>query len=157
MSGTKKDDKQTIQQKKEHAKLLYLDGVTVGKELAARVGVSVQTISKWINDNDREWERMRESKLITKEVELGRMYMQLTELNDHIMNKEVGQRFANSKEADTIMKLTASIRQMETDTSLAEIMEVLKNFLGHVRKSSDQDTVKLFTKKADEFVKSQLR
>ncbi len=142
----------TIAQKKELAKLLYTaQGITEQKTLAERVGVSKQTINKWVNSED--WERLRQSLVLTKEAELRRLYMQVTELNDAIMQREVGKRFADSKEADVIAKLTASIRQLETDTSVAETIEVMKNFISFIS-PEDLDAAKLITKWADIFIKS---
>ena len=143
-------------QKKEHAKLLYIDGCTVGKELAKRVGVSAQTISKWINENDKQWERLRQSTLITKEVEIRRLYEQLTELNDHIAAKEKGKRFADSKEGDVLSKLSKSIKELETETSLAEIMEVMKNFLVFAR-TIETESIQKIISLADQFVKSNIK
>ncbi len=144
--------KQTIQQKKEYAKLLYtVEGVTVQKELAERVGVSKQTINKWVNEEN--WESLRASVIITKEQELKRLYMQLVELNDAIMDREKGSRFANSKEADVLVKLTAAVKQLETDTSVADTIEVLKNFINHVRQE-DYVKAKELTALADIFIKT---
>jgi len=152
-----KNTSQSMQQKHEHAKLLYtVQGVTVQKELSERVGVSPQTINKWVNADDRLWDRMRESTLITKEAEMRRMYMQLTELNDKIMGREKGDRFANSKEADTLSKIAKAIKDMETETALAEIMEVMKNFLVFVR-HQDYEKAKEITVLADHFIKAQIR
>jgi transcriptional regulator with XRE-family HTH domain len=146
-------EKNTIQQKKEHAKLLYtVEGLTVGKELAERVGVSAQTISKWINSED--WEIIRASLLITRENELRRLYRRLTFLNDQIEEREKLERkpITNS-EADTLVKISASIKNMETDVSIAEAMEVLKNFINSVR-GSNLELAKAITREADHFIKS---
>lgn len=146
---------ESIQRKKDYAKLLYVaEGVTVQKELAERVGVSVQTINKWINKEN--WESLRASVIITKESELKRMYMQLTELNDKIMKREPGERFANTKEADVLIKLSSAIKQLETDTSVADTIEVLKNFINHVR-NDDYGTAKQITALADVYIKSLIK
>ena len=141
-----------MQRKYDHAKLLYtVEGVTVQKELAERVGTTPQTINKWIKDE--AWENLRASVIITKDAELHRFYMQITELNDSIMNRPKGQRFANSKEADALVKLTGAVRQLETDTSVADTIEVLKNFINHIRQD-DYEKAKEVTNLADVFIKS---
>ena len=147
----------TMQQKKDYAKLLYtIEGVTMQKELAQRVGVSVQTINSWVNAEDKLWDRIRSSMIITKEVELRRMYMQITELNDNIMKRPVGQRFSDSKEADVLIKLTSAVRQLETDTSISEVIEVMKNYIGFVR-TIDLATAKTITGLADQYIKSLIK
>lgn len=144
--------KETIHRKKEFAKLLYVkEGVTMQKELAERVGVSEQTISKWINKEN--WQQYRASLIITKEQQLSRLYQQVTELNDFIMQREPGHRFANTKEADTLSKLTSAIRQLETETSLADAIEVLKKFIVHIR-DTDFAKAKEITTLADGYLKT---
>lgn len=139
----------------DHAKLLYtVEGVTVQKELAERVGVSLVTINKWVKDEG--WETHRANVIMTKEAELHRLYAQLTELNDYIQKKPEGQRFANSKEADALTKLSAAIRQLETDTSVADIIGVLKEFIQFVRED-DYEKAKMITGVADIFIKSKLK
>lgn len=144
-----------IQQKKEHAKLLYTSqGITQQNILAERVGVSKQTINKWINSEG--WEKLRASLIITSEAELRRFYTQVTELNDHIMKKPEGERFANSKEADVLIKLAGAIRHLETDVSIGEVMEVLKKLINFISKE-DLEAAKLLTTWADIYVKTLLR
>lgn len=141
--------------KKNHAKLLYtVEGVTVQKELAERVGVSTVTMNKWFKEEN--WDTLRASVIITKEEELKRMYQQVVELNDFIMMKEEGTRFANSKEADVMVKITSAIRQLETDTSVADTIEAIKNFINHIRQD-DYEKAKEVTALADIFIKSLIR
>lgn len=148
-------NKESIERKKNYAKLLYtVEGVTVGKELAERVGVSAVTISKWINSED--WEHLRASVIITKESELRRLYMQITELNDTIFTRAKGERFASNKEADTLIKLTAAVKQLETDTSIAEAIEVVKKLINHIRQD-DYKKAQEVTVLADAFIKSLLK
>lgn len=148
-------EKQSIAQKKEHAKLLYtVEGLTVGKELAERVGVSPQTISKWINSED--WEMIRASLIMTRESELRRLYRRLTFLNDTIEERETNEKkpITNS-EADTLVKISASIKNMETDVSVSEAIQVLKDFINFVR-SSNLALAKSMTVEADHYIKSLL-
>ena len=148
--ATKKDTKKLH----DYAKLLYTkEGVIVQKELAERVGVSVQTINKWVNADGKAWDRQRSSLVISKQEELARLYMQVTELNDHVFNKPKGQRFSNSKEADTISKLAAAIEKLETETSIREIIDVMMGFTDYVRKI-DFKKAQEITELADSYIKS---
>lgn len=148
--------KNTIKQKQEHAKLLYtVEGVTVGKELAERVGVSPQTISKWINSEP--WEELRSSILLTKDSELRRLYRRFTFLNDHIEQREINERKpVGNAEADSLVKISAAIKNLETDVSAAEAIEILKNFINAVR-THNLDLAKQITKEADHFIKTLIK
>jgi len=147
---------QTIAQKKEFAKLLYtVEGITVQKELSERVGVSPQTINKWVNSED--WEAFRSSILLTKEAELRRLYRRFTFLNDLIEEREVEEKKpVSNSEADSLVKISAAIKNLETDVSASESMEVLKNFINSVR-SHNLELAKKITAEADHFIKSLIK
>ena len=117
----------TIEQKKDYAKQLFLNdpGITQA-EIAEKVGVSKVTICKWVKDG--KWQELQASLLIGKEEQLARLYKQLRLLNDAIENKQ-DQKFATSKEADAILKLTVAIKNLETETNIAEKMATGKEFL----------------------------
>lgn len=151
MAGTK----ETIQRKKEFAKLLYsTQGVTSQRELATRVGVSEVTISKWVNKE--RWETLRANVIITKEQQLKRFYDQVVELNDAIAKRPEGERYASSSEADTLIKITRAINELETETNLSEAMEVLKKFIIHIR-HTDFAKAQEVTDLADEFIKTLIK
>jgi transcriptional regulator with XRE-family HTH domain len=154
-------------EKKEWAKLLFTKENLTQKEIAAKVGVSVQTLCKWVKEEG--WERLKTSILMTKEEELRRLYEQLSELNKHI--KEVGNpvldpiktkengepvynytRYATASQSDTIAKLAAAIRSLETETSLADIISVGRKFINFLR-PIDIDKTKEFTSLFDAFIK----
>lgn len=144
--------KEELERVKNHAKLLYTrEGVTLQKDLALRVGVSENTISKWINEEG--WEKHRASIIITKDEELRRVYMQLTELNDSIFKRAEGERFANTKDADILVKLSATIKQLETDVALAEAIEVLTKLINFVM-AENQVEGKIVIKWADLLIKT---
>jgi uncharacterized protein YjcR len=147
--------KETIQRKKDYAKLLYtVQGVTVGKELAERAGVSEQTITKW--KKEEHWEKLRASVIITKEEQIRRFYAQVTELNDAIEKRKEGERYASASEADTLVKITKAIKELETETNVAQAMEVLKEFIIHIR-MEDFAKAQEITQLADEFIKTLLK
>lgn len=143
-------------QKKELAKLLFTREGLAQKEIAERVGVSEQTISKWVNANEGEWRRMRQSLIITKEEQLHRIYEQLEEITLAIKKKEIGSRYAGSKDADVIVKLTAAAKNLESEASIADIVEVSKRFLNWLR-PVDLEKAKEFAVFMDAFMKDQLK
>jgi DNA-binding XRE family transcriptional regulator len=122
----------TNQQKKDWAKLIYLKDNLTQKEIAQKVGVTEKTIGKWIQSE--EWYKLKSSITITKEETLRRFYIQINEITAAIEKRDDGQKYANSKETDTLVKLTAAIKNLETETSISEVIEVSKNFLNWLRK-----------------------
>jgi DNA-binding XRE family transcriptional regulator len=143
----------TNAQKQDWAKVLYLKENLTQKEIAQKVGSTEKTISAWVNKGN--WERLRSSLIVTKEEELRRIYMQINELNTAIFARPEGARFANNKEADTLAKLAATIRALETETSIADTIEVAKNVINFIKKE-DLPAAQNIAKYFDEFIKNKL-
>lgn len=144
---------QTITQKKEFAKTLFLHENLTQQEISERVGVSRKTVNKWINDG--QWESLKASITLTREEQLKNLYRQLAEINKAISERKES-RFASPSEADTITKLSNAISKLETDIGIADIIAVLKKLTAFVRKISlekAKELVPLF----DSFLKDNLR
>lgn len=142
----------TINEKRELAEYLYTSGaISTQTELALRVKVSEVTISKW--KNKYKWDDKRKSLLVTRGEELRNLYDQLSELNQWIKDREQGQRFATSKEADTLRKLTASIRELETEVSIGQTIDVFIGFNDWLQKVN-HDKAKEMIELQDAYVKS---
>lgn len=145
-----------IAQKKEMAKLLFTRESLEQKEIAERVGVSEKTVSKWVNANEGEWRRMRQSIIVTKDEQLRRIYEQIEELNTVIAQREQGKRYANSKDADTLAKLTASAKNLESEASVSEVFSVMKKFLNWLRQF-DFEKARELSYTIDAFIKDMLK
>jgi transcriptional regulator with XRE-family HTH domain len=142
--------------KKEHARLLFTQEKLSQKEIAERTGVSEQTVTKWVNANNGEWKRLRQSIIVTKKEQLSRIYEQLDEITQEIQKRDPGKRYASSKDADILVKLTAAAKNLETETSISEIIEVSMRFLNWLR-PIDLDKAKDFSGYLDSFIKDQLK
>ena len=143
----------TIEQKREWAQLLYTKEHLTQKEIAERVGISVQTMSKWVTKF--KWDELKVSLTITREEQLKNLYRQLSEMNKAISERD-GNKYPTAAEADTITKLANAIDKLETETGLNEILSTFKEFLNWLRKfnlEEAQRLVPLF----DDFVKTKLK
>lgn len=145
-----------VDEKKDFAKILFIKENLSQKEIAEKVGVAEKTISKWVNANNEEWKRLRQSIIITKDEQLRRIYDQLDELTKCIHSREEGKRYSIKGEADTIVKLTTAAKNLETDASVADIIEVSKRFLNWLR-PVDLDKAKEIAAFLDSFIKDQLK
>jgi len=124
------------------------------KAIAEKVGVSEKTMSKWAKDEN--WERLRKSLLISKQEQLAMLYDQVDEINKSIRKKPEGERFANSKEADILSKLTASIEQLEEETNISDVVEVCKRTITFLQKH-DFEKSKEVVDLCDAFIKDCLK
>lgn len=144
----------SIKQKKEWAKMSYLKEHLTQSEVAERVGVSKQTLCKWVKTE--KWEELKTSVSLTREEQLGNLYRQVAEINKAIAARPDGERFATSKEADTINKLAAAIEKMEKETGISDIISVSKGFLDWLRRT-DIAKAKELSNYFDAYIKDRLQ
>lgn len=139
------------EQEKEFAKLLFLQGETQ-KEIALRIHVSEQTVSKWSRDNN--WDDLKKSLLTTRTHQITQLYNQLAWINDDISKRKI--KVALPKEADAISKITASIQRLEVETSIAEYVEVARKFIDFLR-PTNLPLAKEVTEYFDAFINHKLK
>lgn len=142
------------EQKKELAKLLFVNERLTQKEISTRVEVSEKTLSKWVNEG--QWRKLRQSLIITKEEQLRRIYEQLDELNTAIASREPGKRYANTKDADTLAKLTSAAKNLESEASISDIISVAKKFIEWLR-PVELEKAKEISSLFDAFIKEQMK
>jgi hypothetical protein len=139
-------------QEKEFAKSLYIGGGITQKEIASRVSVTEKTLANWIKVG--KWDSLKKSLLTTKQNQLSFLYDQLEFLNSDISQREY--KVAVGKEADTIIKLTAAINRLETETSIGDTVEVARNFIEFVR-PQDLELAKTITNLFDVFITAKMK
>ncbi|MDA6068004.1 DUF1804 family protein [Flavobacterium sp. AC] len=139
-------------QEKEYAKSLYIGGGLTQKEIAERVSVTEKTLAKWIKEG--KWENLKKSLLTTKQNQLSFLYDQLDFLNTDISKRDF--KVAVGKEADTIIKITAAINRLETETSIGDTVEVARNFIEFVRQQ-DLELAKIITNLFDVFITAKMK
>jgi len=141
----------TNTQKKEWAKTLYLKENLTQQEIADRVGVSRVSVSNWVRTG--KWEEQRVGITLTREEQIRSLYRQVAEMNKAIESRPEGERFATSAEADVIGKLSKSIKQMEAEVGIADVISVITRFIEFLR-PIDHEKAKEVTRLADAFIKS---
>lgn len=139
--------------KRENAKALFITGQYQQKEIAELVGVTAQTITRWVTAE--KWDVELASLTITKEKQLARYYAQINEINEVIAKRDKGERYANSKEADTLLKLSSAAQKLETETGVRDIVDVSIGLLEWVR-SFDVDRAKELSDLFDGYIKTKL-
>lgn len=143
----------TNTQKKEWARTLYLRENLTQQEIAGRVGVSRVTISNWIKSG--KWEEHKAGITLTRQEQVNNLYRQVAEINRNIAERKEGERFASSKEADILGKLSAAISKMEQEVGIADKISVLTDFINWIREL-DSDKAKDITALADAYIKDKL-
>ncbi|RTL47250.1 MAG: DDE transposase family protein [Sphingobacteriales bacterium] len=148
-------EKMTIADKQYLAKILFTREKLEQKLIAKKVGVSEKTISKWVNEFN--WKSLRNRLLIGKEEVLNNFYNQLAELNETIENKEDGKRYADSKEADIMVKYSAAIRSLETELAIADLVESGIRFIKFIQSVEAPEKVMDIADLWNSFLQSEIK
>lgn len=143
----------TNQQKKDWAKVIFLQENLTIQEIAAKVGVSRVTMGKWVKESN--WEMYKAALTTTREEQIRNVYLQLAEINRSIAERKEN-KFPTPAEADTIKKLTAAINDMEKDFGVDIIIGVTKKLLTWMKKRSPEKADEM-SYIIDEFIQEKLR
>lgn len=138
--------------KKDIAKSLFLNGAFTQEEIAAKVGTTRQTVSRWMKDGG--WEEMKASLTITPDQIISQIHRQIMEINNRIGQREPGKRFATPQEADALAKLAGAVKKLETDIGVPDCVSVAMRFLAWLR-PLDTEAARQFGNLFDAFIKDQ--
>jgi transcriptional regulator with XRE-family HTH domain len=144
--------KAELQEKKDYAKILFIREKLTQKEIANRLEISENTISKWVAEGD--WERHRKSTMLTREEQISTMLNELDILNTEIANGLL-QR-ADKEQAYVRDTLIQNIQKLEIEISATEVYNVATKMVGFYR-SIDLDKAKQLTDDFDAYIKILLR
>ena len=116
------------------------------KEIAERVGVSQQTLSKWKETGG--WELKRVARTVSRDQIINKVLMKLNEMLDS------GEEF----NADEFSKASNQLKKLQTGCTIDDIADILTRFGDWVieKSATDQEIttefVQLLTKKQDEYL-----
>lgn len=141
--------------KKSLAKELFLSGKYQQKEIACKVGVAENTMSRWVKDG--KWDLLRASLTASRDSILAQLYTQVEEINKQVLGRPEGERIYTSAETDKIAKLTASINKLETETGIGEITAVCRRVCEFARTNiglaKSQEIAEIFDKLIESILK----
>lgn len=142
-----------LEAKRGYAEMLFLEGNTQ-KAIAAKVGVTEKTITRWKEEG--EWDQRMKFENNTRKRALADLYAYLNQIRKTINDRDENFRYPDSKEADVIMKLTASINRLEEETTLEDVSVIGKELTLFVSQHSQVDA-KLVAEWYDRFVKYKIK
>jgi transposase len=140
--------------KKTLAKELFLAGKHRQKEIAKMVGAAENTVGRWVKEG--RWELLRANLTTTKENVLSNWYAQLAEMNRNIAEREEGKRVPTSSESDRMIKISAAIKKLETETGIAEAAGVCTGVCEFVRQY-DVDEAQRISDHFNAYIESKMK
>lgn len=135
------------------ARSMYINENRTQAEIAEALDLSRQTVVRWAKED--KWAEHKAGITMTRDEQIKNLQRQIIEINDSILGREKGQRFATPAEADTILKLTAAVNKLETEAGIHEIVGVGQKFITWLR-GVDFEKTKEFVRLFDTFIQSQL-
>lgn len=136
----------TSEEKKEHACLLFMKGTTQ-KEIAEKVGVSKQTINKWVADG--KWSERRAALHVTRPEIVNNLLRAIDREVQHLLALADTDPSEVAASCDKLSKIAATIEKLDKRASVVDAIEVFMDFGKwlQVRASYDDEL-------ADEIVKA---
>lgn len=145
-----KKSKKELESAKELAQLLYMEFV-LNSEIASRVGVSAQTVTAWVKENN--WKEKRAAKTITRTQLINSCLLQINK----ILEKEDA---VTASEADKVAKLSSLIEKLDKKNSPVISMEVFTQFSKFINAQASFDRaitmefMKMVNRYQDEYITS---
>lgn len=115
--------KKELEDKKDYARLLYMQGEQQ-KVIAEKVGVSAQTITKWVNVGG--WVEQRAAQNITRPVLVNKLLRTVDKMIETV-NDSDDPDAANGL-GDKLAKFAATIEKLDKHTSIVDVIEVFMAF-----------------------------
>lgn len=119
------------------ARELYLHTENSQKDIAEKVGVTEQTIGKWISQG--KWDMLKGASTISRESLLRNAYEQLATLNEKIQNEFNG--VPDKKHNDARVSIIRQINTLDRRESLSLVVSIMESFIKHI-KSDDIELAK---------------
>lgn len=111
------------EQKKALARSLFMAGMEQ-KEIADKVGVSAQAISRWVNKEG--WKEARAAKNITRPELVNKMLATIDRMLDELATSE--DPLAIGSAADKLSKLSTTIERLDKKASVVDAIDVFISF-----------------------------
>ncbi len=110
-------------QKREWARSLYTKEDISVRDIALKVSADEVIVRSWVQEG--RWPEVKRSLLTSKAMQLDYFYKALETVTGRT---GAGQAFDNLKDVDLIVKYTAAIKNLESETGISSIVQVAEVF-----------------------------
>lgn len=133
----------TYNERKEWARLLYTRNDYSASHVALTVHADEETVQGWIEEGS--WIEVRRSALTSKATQLNSLYQMIEKLCDQASELQ------DVKSLDQLVKLTAAVKNLETEESVSNIIAVAELFIDWLR-PRDAELAKAITSEFESFI-----
>lgn len=142
-------DRTKLEEKRAHARQLYVRNGLQQGEIAKLCQVSAKTISKW--KIAEAWDKQRAAIVTTKEQQLARLYTMLNAITTAVGARPEAEQVPSAKEADSINKLASAIQKLEGEAGLSVKVSAYMDLLNFIR-TKDLKAAQQFSDLADQYI-----
>lgn len=135
-------------QERDYAKLLFTQLGLTQKEVAAKVGVTEKTISKW--KDEENWEELKTVLTTTRSTVIKNLQRQM-----ELWQMKIGDELAGTKEVDILVKLANAINSLEKETGISEMVDTGMKFIQFLQQH-DMDLAKKNAHWFDIYIKTKM-
>lgn len=136
-------------QARTQARDLYFETDLTQAQIANIIGINPKTLYTWIKKEN--WDRIKTAAVRTPAAIAEKIYIQISELNDAILSREPGSRFATKDEAYVLKTLTSSLHKIRKQVTMSETIDIMMGFTNFIRRH-DLDLAKKVVAIADQFI-----
>jgi len=136
-------------QKREWARSLFTKEDISPQDIALRIAADEVIVRSWIKDG--RWQEIKRSLLTSKAIQLEYFYKALETITGRA---GAGPTMDNLKEVDLIVKYTAAIKNLESETGMAAIVQVAEIFTTWLLRR-DPELSRKVTTQFDAFIREQ--
>lgn len=113
------------------AEKLFVSGNYLQKEVAALVGITEKTMGEWVKKYG--WKDRRASFISTRENQIHMLLMQINNIQEQILSREPENRFANNKESDSLAKLSTTMKNLEVELGISDMISCGIRFIDYAK------------------------
>ncbi len=114
-------ERKSNKDKKDLAKVLYMSGISQ-KEIAERVGVSANSVNKWVNLDG--WQELRAAKNITRPELINKLLLSINSLLE-----KSNETKDDACLGDRLIKLANTLEKLDKKASFVNVVDVFSAFV----------------------------
>ena len=137
---------------KQQAQQLYFQTDLTKTQIAELLNISRRSLHYWIRDNN--WDRLKKSAALLPALLAENCYHIISHFTEHLLSERRLMTPITSEEANTLHKLTLTVKKLKTQSTLNENMQVFACFMERI-KAKSPELVEVIQPHVNDFITAQ--